>query len=357
MFLRNRTIALAASVLAACSWTLAEAKEGQADPPNAEAPGKAKGRETPPPAKVTPQQVAGWIQELDADSSRVRDRATKDLIRAGKAAVEPAAQAAKGTSLEVTTRCIEILKSLLASEDAATKEAAKAALEKLAADKKHEAGSLAQGVLDAAKPRPQTVEDRLRALIRAQQIAIGARAGIQIAPGNIAVQIAVGDAGGQREVSVRENGRKIQIRENNKEIVVTVTEPGKDKAAGGGKEQPKPKVYKAANAAELKKKHPEAYKLYLKYAAKNRAAAVMIGNIGLAPALGQARAREIPARRGNTVQVRRLIAEARQELRKSIDRLKAAREGKLDARALDRILKDIEAAEKKLAEAQKGLAQ
>ena len=59
---------------------------------------------------------------------------------------------------------------------------------------------------------------------------------------------------GVKKIVANENGRKIQINDDpNQGIVVTVTENGKAKK------------YEAKNADELKKKHPDGYKIYEKY--------------------------------------------------------------------------------------------
>jgi hypothetical protein len=59
-----------------------------------------------------------------------------------------------------------------------------------------------------------------------------------------------------KDLTITEDGRVINIHEvEDEEIVVTVTEDGAD-----------PKEYRAANAEELEKNHPEAYELYERYA-------------------------------------------------------------------------------------------
>jgi hypothetical protein len=72
--------------------------------------------------------------------------------------------------------------------------------------------------------------------------------------GVVMVNANAGD--GNKDLTVTEDGRTVTIHEvEGEEIVVTVTEDGAE-----------PKEYRAANAEELEKNHPEAFELYQKYA-------------------------------------------------------------------------------------------
>lgn len=68
----------------------------------------------PPPDR---EQVEQWVADLNSDNFAAREAATRKLIRAGKAAVEPLAEVARGSDLEVTTRAIHILQELYKSQD------------------------------------------------------------------------------------------------------------------------------------------------------------------------------------------------------------------------------------------------
>ena len=71
--------------------------------------------------------------------------------------------------------------------------------------------------------------------------------------GMVMVRADAGD--GNKDLTITEDGKVITIHEvEGEEIVVTVTEDGAE-----------PKEYRAANAEELEKNHPEAYELYQRY--------------------------------------------------------------------------------------------
>src|SRR5262249_29846193 len=77
------------------------------------------------------KSIQEWITQLDDDRFAVREEATQNLIKAGKAAIDTVAKAAAGDQLEVTYRSVHILRELAGSKDAATVAAAKAALTQL----------------------------------------------------------------------------------------------------------------------------------------------------------------------------------------------------------------------------------
>ena len=131
-------------------------------------------------------------------------------------------------------------------------EAAKTAIKKLSESDHQPISRLAKEVLE---PKPQPVPQQ----------------GIQFGPAQIQVQFQVG--GGQRvqvksvngvkDIEAHENGRTVKIHDDPKQgITVEVTEKkdGKDVT----------KKYQAKDAAELKKKHPAAHKLYEKYDQQGR---------------------------------------------------------------------------------------
>jgi hypothetical protein len=78
------------------------------------------------------QRIAQWVKDLGNDAFAVREAATRQLIAAGKPAIEAASAAAAGNSPEVTRRAFAILNQLARSSDADTVAAVKAALVKLA---------------------------------------------------------------------------------------------------------------------------------------------------------------------------------------------------------------------------------
>lgn len=320
----------------------------------------------PPAAKATTQQIAQWVKDMDAEEFATREQAVAKLAEAGKAAIGPVAAAAKGKGLEVSTRSVAVLKKLLASKDEATKAAAKAALEELAKDEKHPAAHMAWQALEGDKPPKRNGGG---VTINGGRIVIGGVGGnivinAQAGPGG-QMHMSVKNVNGEKEIDVVENGRKVKITEGKGGITMTVTDPPK------GKEKAKPKQYKAADAKELKKKHPEAYKLYEKYTEGNNA---VVGNIRIGPvgpgvrgggaAIGPARIqpalRKPRARRAKGSQ---LVGEAEKELDAALKTMKAALDAhRRGAKAggapeidLAQLIKQIETARAKLAEARKGL--
>jgi hypothetical protein len=88
----------------------------------------AEASETPASA----EQIAIWIRQLDDNAYSVRESASKNLLKSGKAVIGPVAKAAVGNSVEVTSRTIHVLEELASSDDVATVEEAIEALLTLA---------------------------------------------------------------------------------------------------------------------------------------------------------------------------------------------------------------------------------
>jgi len=209
--------------------------------------------------ELSPEAISKLVKQLDANSFAQRQEASKKLFAAGSSAIPALEKAAQGDSREVTTRSIDILKKHVDKGDDETKAAAKAALEALA---KCETPAVARRAQEALKPKPKPGD-------------VAPGQGLPIMPGlppqvqrQIQIQV-MGGAGvkrvnarnvnGVKDIDVKENGRKIKIHDDpNQGITVEVTEKkdGKDKTS----------KYEAKNADELKKKHPEAYKIYKEYA-------------------------------------------------------------------------------------------
>ena len=348
--LAKRATVVSALILLLAGWVVAESDQAAH-----KAQGATPAKAAPSGAGATAEQIQQWVRDLGADRASLRDRAVERLIQAGAPAVAPVAQVAKGDSLEVTIRGVSVLKALMDSKDEATAEAAKAALKKLAADESHEAGKQAQRALEQAQPKRRPMdarEARLRQLLAARMQIAGVAAG-----GANAIRMSVSTTNGEKQIDVTENGRTIRITEGKGGITVRVAE----KPEGDKKPEPKPKEYKAATAAELRTKHPEAHKLYEKYAKRQGAGFVVnLGNLGVARAVRPQRiapagvARAARPRR-NLRSSAKLLHEALDELGKTIEKLKAAEKGKLSAEEIAALAKQLEAAREKIAEARKGL--
>ncbi len=346
--LAKRATVVSAVILLLAGWVVAESDQAAH-----KAQGATPAKAAPSGAAATAEQIQQWVRDLGADRASLRDRAVERLIQAGAPAVAPVAQVAKGDSLEVTIRGVSVLKALMGSKDEATAEAAKAALKKLAADESHEAGKQAQRALEQAQPKRRPMdarEARLRQLLAARMQIAGVAAG-----GANAIRMSVSTTNGEKQIDVTENGRTIRITEGKGGITVRVAEKPQ------GDKKPKPKEYKAATAAELRTKHPEAHKLYEKYAKRQGAGFVVnLGNLGVARAVRPQRiapagvARAARPRR-NLRSSAKLLHEALDELGKTIEKLKAAEKGKLSAEEIAALAKQLEAAREKIAEARKGL--
>lgn len=63
------------------------------------------------------QPIQRWIEELNSDLFIVRERATRDLLRAGRPAIAPLAVAADSQDLEVATRAARVLLELSEQAD------------------------------------------------------------------------------------------------------------------------------------------------------------------------------------------------------------------------------------------------
>ena len=340
MSLRNLTLLLAATFLPAGGWVLAEGDKPEA--PGGKSPAKpeaaAPAKPAPKPA-ASAEDIAGWIKALDDEEFKVREAATQSLIEAGTGAIAPVADVAKGKSPEVTSRSIAVLKVLAKSEDEKAKSAALAALDKLAEDKEHESGQQARDALTELRPPV-----RGRHIHGPGGVAVG---NVQVVGGQQMAVFTI-QMGGKRTVAATENGKRVDITEDNNGITVTVTEKAKD----GGK--PKVTVYKASGEKELKTKHPDAHKLYEKYAGNNQGNVVIQGGqLNLVPAPARAAIAARP--RLNLRQATKLIDEARAELDAAVKALKAAKDGKPTAEEIAKLLDQIEAANKKLEEARKNM--
>jgi hypothetical protein len=212
----------------------------------ADDPPPSKGEE-PPSAGGAATEIDRLVAQLDAPGYSERQSAGEKLAALGAAALPALEKVAKGESLEVTTRAIELLKKLLDSSEASTRTDARQALQRLAKGDRPRASRLAQDVLKAKEQ--EDAASAVPAFNRFGQI------GIQIVPGINVRQFRVQNANGSREINVEEGNRKIKINDGNGQpikIEVTTKTNGKDST----------EKYEAKDVDELKKKHPEAYKIY-----------------------------------------------------------------------------------------------
>ncbi len=115
----------------------------------------------PPP----PAQIAEWVAALGAPQYSQREAATRGLIEAGPAALEPLRKAIDSGDLEVSTRAIEVARAMLGGEDAAVTTAAEAFLQSLAEGDDPSLAHMAESTLDFhALGRAEAARAELEAL-------------------------------------------------------------------------------------------------------------------------------------------------------------------------------------------------
>jgi hypothetical protein len=201
--------------------------------------------------------LAKLVRDLDAPQFSQRQAASERLSRLGKDAFPALEEAARSKSREVSQRAMEVLKEHYEGEDPATKEAARASLERLAQDASSSVGRRASLALNPPPTEPVFIPNRVpvRVAGRAMQIRI---AGAKPAVGGLRIHTRI--ANGRTETQIEEKGtgrttKIVQKAAGDIEMEVTETKNGK----------PVTQKYAAKDAAELKKKHPEAHKIYEKY--------------------------------------------------------------------------------------------
>ena len=347
-------------------------------------PATAKPAKPTAPGKIDAKQIKSWLHQLDADNFSEREAASRSLTEAGAAAVEALTKALDSPSPEIATRSGSILKQHLTGKDDSLRTKVKAALaetakgESAAATKAKKLLAAAKPELDAGVTQPLRPGGGFRI---APGIAIRVRpgggirvggGGVRIGPGGIGTRLQISStSGGSRSVSVQENGKKIEIKENKKDgIKISVTAPvdGKDKTT----------KYAAKDKEELKKKHPEAAKLYDKYMGKSGTirigGPVIIGGgiVGglpgirpFAPPRGfgdldkefEARLKEMQKLLKDDHPAFKKLLEQQKQLRESTKPRKALTEKQRDAEIarIKKQLKELQAREKKLREEQKKL--
>jgi hypothetical protein len=104
----------------------------------------------PPPLPETPlpkRVILALVADLDSSNYHVRRTATRRLKNSGEEAVVPLVQAVHQGDLEVTTRAIDILETIYASDNLTASEAAESALEQLAKSRNRSVALRADSVL------------------------------------------------------------------------------------------------------------------------------------------------------------------------------------------------------------------
>ena len=202
--------------------------------------------------QASADEIAKWIEQLDSDQFSQREAAGAKLSASGKAAIPALVRAAKGESLEVTSRAVALLGKLLESSDRPTQDAAKAALQSLVNGDCPAAAHRASMAL-----RPKQAPQEFPAA--GGRIVFGGGGPIQIGAVTTVNGMTVKTTNGVKQVAVEQDGKKIKIVDDSKKgirVEIVTKKNGKDVT----------EAFEAKSADELGKKHPEAFKLYKQYA-------------------------------------------------------------------------------------------
>jgi hypothetical protein len=221
-------------------------------------------------------QIQTSIANWDSSSFSTRNSATRQLREVGAAAFPALTELAKRGGGEPLLRAFDLLKSSLNSHDAEVKAAARKSLDEIALSSNVRAARSAQRILREHDRPPQVASNQP----------------FRMAPPQIQMQFGLAPMG----VNPANGVRRISTRIVNGATTVEVTEPGskiKIQSDQTGKikmEVTKPKLgvdvtekFEAANAAELKTKHPEAHQIYQKYERNLQGIGQRVGGIFTPP--------------------------------------------------------------------------
>lgn len=231
-----------------------------------------------------PADLAALIKQLDADEFSARQEASQRLAAAGEKAVPELEKATGGESREAAMRAFDILKGHFEKGSPAARDAAKAALERLA---KADLGSTSRRASEILTPpaKPATANAPVPGMIAGP-------VGLRIA---VARAVAIGGGGGvETRVKVENGVKTTEVKDKDRQVKI-VDDPDKGitmevTEKKDGKEETK--KYEAKNAEELKTKEPEAHKIFEQYTEKGG-----VIKFGVAPgfAPGGAVPRLVPA--------------------------------------------------------------
>ena len=228
-------------LLGICITTHADAKDKS----------KTDQKKTSTSKSVSKTQLESWVNQLGEGEFRLRRIASNNLSKAGKQALPTLVNGAKRKDSELSARCVEIIIKMYKGKNETLKSAAEKALGDL---EKSSNMSVAQRANHATK-KPEEI-DRLTELGLTDLTGI-----VVLRNGNAQRRILIHVVGlnvnGNWNKKILENGKTISIKKKNGAISIDVTETVKGKL--------QTKKYKAKNESELKKKHPDLFKLYKKH--------------------------------------------------------------------------------------------
>ena len=304
-----------------------------------------------PTTEVSPDDITQWVKNLDADEYGTRQSAQKKLEKAGVAAIDAVREAAVGESQEAASRAIDILQKHARSDDESLKTAATGALQKLA---EGDNAIVAERAENALKPMeeetPQQSPDT-PVPVRPRVIPFGGGGGIRIEAhaiqiGGGAKRVSIKNVDGNKEIDVEEKDRKIKITESAEGHIKMKIEGAKDDMDGT-------KEVEAESAEELKKKDPEAYKIYEQYSKGSGGAKIEFRALPAGPLPVRPRIRVAPKAPREAIPEKQR-EEVEQRLKEALERLEEAQKGleieipEIEADAAKARLKALETIRKQL---------
>lgn len=209
------------------------------------------------------------IEQLDAPEFASRQEASRKLTEGGKDVFPDVEKAAEAGSREVASRAIEILRSHFQGGDEGTREAARAALERLASGSNASAAQRARDILNPP-PEPQIgnlgginpamlqlmQQQAMQQALQRQQMQLQIRGRMAPgAPGGFVRRTSVRTINGQREIEVQDGGKITKVRDvpgGGIEGQVTETVNGKETT----------RKVEAKDLQDLKQKDAELAKVY-----------------------------------------------------------------------------------------------
>lgn len=282
------------------------------------------------PAKAS---LEALVKQLDADEFDQRQAASAELLRRGTDAIPALAEAAIWEGPEASNRALDILRKHHESDDVELRKAAREALEKLSECDKP---AVARRAAELLKPKPaeEPAPSPLRPLVP----------GIAPLPapplGGIRMEMRA-IAGGASRVSVKQVGDSKEIEVVEGDLTINIHEAADKSLKMRVKDGEEVKEYEAKNAEDLKKEHPEAHKLYEKYA--GAAGRVRIEARAFAPRIERPIVVRAPS------ELTGQLDKAKANLAAAVEQLKKA-DVKDDAERLQRVIDAIVEAQRQLDE-------
>ena len=272
----------------------------------------------PQTPKVTPGQLAQWLNDLQSDEFQARQQATESLEQAGLAAVDALQSLAEGNNFEAAIRSLTVLERISGSENEAAAGAAKKALEALSES--------AQPVV-AQRAKVALARGKLPNALPAGGL------GMQLQVQGQGVQVRV--VNGKREIHIKEADREVHFTDDNgKNIRAEVT-----KTVDGKKTTEK---FEAKDIEDLRKKQPDLAKLF-----EQHGNAVQFNVAFAAVKFGNLQQRVLPNAKAAHADIEKALSQLK-ELEQRISSLKP----ETTAEELKQLQEDVAAVRKELHAAQ-----